>query len=396
MWIRVLKLGKKPSDHMRVCSLHFDESDFMQKERVQRRTLKSRSVPFKNLPKVSHDAEPGPFNRIRVSRTIQPMNTTGTETTQDKAIVVASTCENDMECEDEEDREAAETLLALFQSQNAPEVPVAGPSQRDCAVQVNTPKVLTLCELITTEEKLRNFPGIHNFDTPKVLTLCELITTEEKLRNFPGIHNFDIFNSIVEVFEMHSKDKRSRRLNVKQSVMLLLTKFKTSLTYVTLSCLFGISPDLTKTYIFEMIPVLAKVLKPLIYFPSKSEIMKNIPVCFTEFQDVRVVLIYFPSKSEIMKNIPVCFTEFQDVRVVLDCTEIFVQSPKCLCCRIRFYSQYKSHVTVKFMTGVSPGGIITYISKPYGGRASDKAIFEESNVISLLDPNRDAIMVDAI
>lgn len=31
MWIRVLKLGKKPSDHMRVCSLHFDESDFMQK-----------------------------------------------------------------------------------------------------------------------------------------------------------------------------------------------------------------------------------------------------------------------------------------------------------------------------------------------------------------------------
>lgn len=46
------------------------------------------------------------------------------------------------------------------------------------------------------------------------------------------------------------------------------------------------------------------------------------------------------------------------------------------------------------MTGVSQGGLITFISKPYGGRASDKAIFNESNVISLLDTNRDAIMVD--
>nr|CAI5842464.1 unnamed protein product [Callosobruchus analis] len=91
---------------------------------------------------------------------------------------------------------------------------------------------------------------------------------------------------------------------------------------------------------------------------------------------------------------PICFNEFQDVRVILDCTEIYVQSPKCLCCRIRFYSQYKSNLTVKFMTGVSPGGLITYISKPYGGRASDKVIFEDCNLISLLDASRDAIMVD--
>ncbi|XP_050516666.1 uncharacterized protein LOC126891533 [Diabrotica virgifera virgifera] len=90
----------------------------------------------------------------------------------------------------------------------------------------------------------------------------------------------------------------------------------------------------------------------------------------------------------------VCFADFQNVRLILDCTEIYVQTPKCLCCRIRFYSQYKSHLTIKFMTGVSPGGLITYVSKAYGGRASDKVIFEESNVIALLDSSRDAVMVD--
>lgn len=46
------------------------------------------------------------------------------------------------------------------------------------------------------------------------------------------------------------------------------------------------------------------------------------------------------------------------------------------------------------MTGVSPDGQITFISKPYGGRASDKAIFEKSRLIEKLEPNHDQIMVD--
>lgn len=61
-----------------------------------------------------------------------------------------------------------------------------------------------------------------------------------------------------------------------------------------------------------------------------------------------------------------------------------VQKPKCLCCRIRTYSHYNGKHTVKFLTGISPGGIITFISKAYGGRVSDKAIFEQSNLIKKL------------
>ncbi|XP_030758012.1 uncharacterized protein LOC115883742 [Sitophilus oryzae] len=260
--------------------------------------------------------------------------------TNNEATNVFPLCDDDDNVEDPQERKSAEDVLAPVDSQNTVEVVPPGPSSRDSAVQVNT---------------------------PKVLTLYELITSDEKLRNFTGINNFAIFDSIVEIFEKYHKDKRVRRLSIRQRIMLLLTKFKTSLTYVTLGSLFGITPDLAKTNIYEMMPLLSKVLKPLIVFPSTTQITKNMPICFKEFQDFRVIL---------------------------DCTEIFVQSPKCLCWRIRFYSQYKSNITVKFMTGVSPGGLITYISKPYGGRASDKVIFEESNLISLLNPNRDAIMVD--
>ncbi|KAB0803809.1 hypothetical protein PPYR_00779 [Photinus pyralis] len=103
--------------------------------------------------------------------------------------------------------------------------------------------------------------------------------------------------------------------------------------------------------------------------------------------------IPWPSKDEILNNMPLCFNNFKHVRVVLDCTEIPIQKPKCLKCRLKLYSHYKSGLTLKFMTGVTPAGLISYISPAFGGKASDKAIFVQSGLLDKLEKN-DAIMVD--
>lgn len=103
--------------------------------------------------------------------------------------------------------------------------------------------------------------------------------------------------------------------------------------------------------------------------------------------------IPWPSKEEISRNLPKCFEDFQNVRVVLDCTEIFIQHPKNLCCQLLTYSHYKGANTWKVMTGVPPAGNITFVSKPYGGRTPDSTIFQQSRLIQLLDPG-DAVMVD--
>ena len=104
--------------------------------------------------------------------------------------------------------------------------------------------------------------------------------------------------------------------------------------------------------------------------------------------------IRWPSKEEIRRNIPICFEDFMNVRVVHDCTEIFIQNLKNLCCQIVTYSHYKGGKTIKFMTGVTPAGNISFISKAYGGRVSDKAIFEQINLIHFLELG-DRIMVDS-
>lgn len=67
---------------------------------------------------------------------------------------------------------------------------------------------------------------------------------------------------------------------------------------------------------------------------------------------------------------------------------------KCLECRNKTYSNYKGTFTSKFMLGISPSGLITYISKAYGGRTSDKQIFAQSEIAEQMIPFVDSIMVD--
>ena len=46
------------------------------------------------------------------------------------------------------------------------------------------------------------------------------------------------------------------------------------------------------------------------------------------------------------------------------------------------YSNYKKHSTVKFLLCCSPLGVVTFLSKAWGGRASDVEIVRSSGFIS--------------
>lgn len=336
-WILKLKIGKPVTKYMLVCSKHFTDDDFFRRDvnTSGRRRLKWTAIPTQNLPisSVPTVVEPEP----EVSQRTKRLNMRNATKTSESIDCECSEEEQPGPVHSHEDLEAAEGLLLLLQEQPNYEGPT---TFRDFEVQVNT---------------------------PKISTLCDLLTTDSALNSFTGIHSFQLLDTIVEAVEMNYTDQRYHRLNIRQRIILLMTKLKCDLSYVTLSILFAVSQELCKKYIFDMLPILSSVLN---------------------------CAIKFPDGKEVEQNMPICFKGFENVRLVLDCTEIFIQKPKCLCCRIKFYSQYKSNTTVKFMTGVSPGGIITYVSEPYGGRASDKTIFEQSDIILKLDSHKDAIMVD--
>lgn len=67
--------------------------------------------------------------------------------------------------------------------------------------------------------------------------------------------------------------------------------------------------------------------------------------------------------------------QFQDV--ILDCFEVFIDRPSSYLPHAETWSLYKHRNTVKFLVGICPQGAVSFLSKAYGGRASDKHVTEE-------------------
>ena len=104
-------------------------------------------------------------------------------------------------------------------------------------------------------------------------------------------------------------------------------------------------------------------------------------------------MVFLPSHSMLQKQTPSCFKNFKDTRIILDCTEIFIQTPSSLENKSVTYSNYKSHNTFKVLIGISVTGAVVFVSKLWGGSASDVKITRDSSLLAMLDKS-DAVMVD--
>ncbi len=85
---------------------------------------------------------------------------------------------------------------------------------------------------------------------------------------------------------------------------------------------------------------------------------------------------------------------FSKCAVIIDCSEVFMERPSDLLARAQVWSNYKHHSTIKFLIGITPQGTISFVSKCYGGRISDKEIVEQSGLIDFLEPGKSTLKWD--
>lgn len=197
-------------------------------------------------------------------------------------------------------------------------------------------------------------------------TVLDMIHNDQECIAFIGIR-LVLLESICEAITEHDKDKNFSCCSVKRRVAMALCKLRLNLSFICVSVLFHLPYHTCIRYFYGTLVSLYTVLRSGVHWSSKEEVLNSLPKCFQPF----------------------CKT-----RIVLDCTEIRIDKPECLNCRLGLYSHYKGCETVKFLLGVSPSGLITFLSEPFGGRASDKAIFNHSDILERLLPGNDAIMVD--
>ncbi|WAR23885.1 hypothetical protein MAR_037554 [Mya arenaria] len=132
--------------------------------------------------------------------------------------------------------------------------------------------------------------------------------------------------------------------------------------------------------------------------------LSNIRVCSDHFISVYRHLI-FPEHLKTIymsctirispKTMPMQFREHfgKKCAVIIDCFEVFIDKPSNMLAWAETWSSYKHHTTVKFLKGITPQGVISYISNAWGGRTTDKHITEHSGFLDNIIPG-DLVMAD--
>lgn len=156
-------------------------------------------------------------------------------------------------------------------------------------------------------------------------------------------------------------------INKENELLLFLMKLKLGITYSALSVMFGVQRTTVARIFSNVLITLSIGTKDFIFWPSKRTISDLLPDAFK-------------------KNYPLC-------RCIIDCTEIRVEQPNTTEQRIYLYSRYKGYYTVKCLVALTPNGMVSFVSKCYGGRASESFITNDCVFLSLLEAG-DEMMAD--
>ncbi|XP_065095535.1 uncharacterized protein LOC135717370 [Ochlerotatus camptorhynchus] len=172
------------------------------------------------------------------------------------------------------------------------------------------------------------------------IILSDLLITDQDVNTWTRIPTFAVLQELCySVNKLETVYPKKNVMHCTDSVILTMTKIKQNLSFATLGTLFRIHPSTVAKYFSHTVHMLGQILATFVYMPEKSEIRKNIPLCFRD--------------------------NFENVTIILDCTDVPIATLKCLNCRISTYSHYKSVRTVKFLVGVTPAGLISYYNDKF-------------------------------
>lgn len=181
------------------------------------------------------------------------------------------------------------------------------------------------------------------------------IISENSLQDLTGT-NFEMFNFLLSMLP----PSLGLIISKENTLLICLMKLKLGLTDLSLSAFFSIHKTTAAKVFVECLLVLSLNCKKLICWPSKSDILESLP--------------------EVLKQ------HYPNCRCIIKCIEIKAEQPTTKAQRLNMYSMNKGGYTIKVLIGITPTGSVSFLSRSYGGSASDSYITYDSGFLDKIKP----------
>lgn len=347
VWIH--KIGRKNvsvTTSTRVCSRHFVGS--------KGRKLRPDEYPTLNLPALSTQATQ-PRRRKSPKKRVDCLK-------NDAWNDVSPDCSDSSECSEENHSvniKNVSTLTAVVGEDIEALVKECEMLRRDLAVCETKLKTteFRVSSIISDDKKVQFYTGFASY---KLFKACYDFLG-------PAVENLTYWDSSKDADGGGKGTKgRHRKLSPIDEFFLVMVRLRLGLLEKDLAYRCGVSQ-----------PTVSRILITWINF------------LYLQFQNIPL----WPTRAMVNTDMPDCFKLYPSTRVILDATEIRVEKPSLPMLQQATFSNYKNTNTYKALVGISPSGVITYVSNLYAGSISDKELTRCSGILDLLEQG-DSVMAD--
>ncbi|XP_063070700.1 uncharacterized protein LOC134461770 [Engraulis encrasicolus] len=184
-----------------------------------------------------------------------------------------------------------------------------------------------------------------------------------RVKYYTGLPDAEVFMALLATL-LPFMTQSSRMLSPFQMLMLTLMRLRLNLPIQHLAYIFSVDRTTISRIFNHMIGVLDSTITKLIHWPTRDALHTTMPHQF---------VVAFGDR----------------VAVILDCFEIFIEKPSNITAQA--FSLHKHYTTMKYLIGITPNGNISFISKGWEGRVSDKHVTENCGILEKLLP-RDVVL----
>ena len=218
-------------------------------------------------------------------------------------------------------------------------------------------------EVLTNE--LRSVQGKLEYHRAACLLTVEAIKKDDvRTKFYTGLSTWYLFTVLFNFLSQYVRKPRQLTLINELFLVLLL---RLNLHSDDLAFRFGVSLSSVSRIIHKLLDVMYTRLNVSIRWPEREVVRKTLPEAFKK---------HYPK-----------------VRCIIDCSEIFIEYPTSFKAQSQTYFHYKKHNTVKFLIGITPAGVICFLSQYWGGRVSDQELTRSSGFLDRVQPD-DIILAD--